>query len=220
MNKEELAKHIKDRIEIIGTAFKYMESIQKKCIDNEEFYDAFIFIYLSLQNYVYTELFKIFDSNGKGSRENSIYTLMHMLETNDKKYHNKMSKYKDDIDSIKKRRNHYFAHDTGENISDIFEQNRILRLQVILETLTEICCDANNELLPNTYVNNINCFNDWCTMAINSLNEVCVLNDKLISASVPKEMYEENLDSFINHLKKCRKEIKKYENSTNSGHNS
>lgn len=42
-------------------------------------------------------------------------------------------------------------------------------------------------------------------MAINSLNEVCVLNDKLASASVPKEMYEENLDGFINHLKEMQK---------------
>ena len=43
-------------------------------------------------------------------------------------------------------------------------------------------------------------------MATNSLNEVCILNDKLASASVPKEMYEENLDGFINQLnqnKKC-----------------
>ena len=38
-------------------------------------------------------------------------------------------------------------------------------------------------------------------MATNSLNEVCILNDKLASASVPKEMYEENLDGFINQFK-------------------
>ena len=38
-------------------------------------------------------------------------------------------------------------------------------------------------------------------MATNSLNEVCVLNNKLASASVPKELYEENHDGFINHLK-------------------
>lgn len=42
-------------------------------------------------------------------------------------------------------------------------------------------------------------------MATNSLNEICILNDKLASASVPKEMYEENLDGFINYLKQMQK---------------
>lgn len=42
-------------------------------------------------------------------------------------------------------------------------------------------------------------------MATNSLNEVCILNDKLASASVRKEVYEENLDGFINHLKQMQK---------------
>lgn len=201
MNKEELAKRIKDRIVMIGTALKHMESIIKYSQNNKGFEDAFVMLYVSLQNYVYIELFKIFDSSGKNSKKNSVYTLMDMIETDDKKYHQKLSEYNKDIESIKVRRNHYFAHDTGEEVSEIFKQNKILRLQKLLVTVAEICCDANSELYPNTYVSNVRCFDDWCYMATNSLNEVCIINDKLASASVPKEMYEKNLDDFINHLK-------------------
>lgn len=205
MSKEELAKRIKDRIVKIGTVLKHMESIVKYSQDNKGFEDAFVMLYCSLQNYVYIELFKIFDSNGKDSKKNSVYTLMDMIETDDKKYHKKLSEYNKDIESIKTRRNHYFAHDTGEDASEIFKQNKILRLQELLKIVTEICCDANSELYPNTYVSNVRDFEDWCNMAINSLNEVCVLNDKLASASVSKEMYKENLDGFINYLKQMQK---------------
>lgn len=201
MNEEELAKRIKDRVVMIGTALKHMESIMKYSQNNKGFENAFVMLYVSLQNYVYIELFKIFDSNGKDSKKNSIYALIKLTEPNDEKYHKKLSKYNKDIESIKVRRNHYFAHDTGEDVSEIFKQNKILRLQKLLETVAEICCDANSELYPNTYVSNVRYFDDWCYMATNSLNEVCVLNDKLASASVPKEMYEENLDNFINQLK-------------------
>lgn len=201
MNKEELAKRIKDRVVMIGTALKHMESIIKYSQNNKGFEDAFVMLYVSLQNYVYIELFKIFDSNGKDSKKNSICALINLIETNDQKYHKKLSKYNKDIESIKVRRNHYFAHDTGEDVSEIFKQNKILRLQKLLETVAEICCDANSELYPNTYISNVRYFDDWCHMATNSLNEVCILNDKLASASVLKEMYEENLDGFINQLK-------------------
>lgn len=205
MSKEELAKRIKDRIVKIGTVLKHMESIVKYSQDNKGFEDAFVMLYCSLQNYVYIELFKIFDSNGEDSKKNSVYTLMDMIETDDKKYHKKLSEYNKDIESIKTRRNHYFAHDTGKDVSEIFKQNKILRLQELLKIVTEICCDANSELYPNTYVSNVRDFEDWCNMAINSLNEVCVLNDKLASASVSKEMYKENLDGFINYLKQMQK---------------
>ena len=42
------------------------------------FEDAFVMLHVSLQNYVYIELFKLFDSNGKDSKENSIYTLINI----------------------------------------------------------------------------------------------------------------------------------------------
>ena len=201
MSKEELAKRIKDRIVMIGTALKQMESIVKYSQDNERFKDAFVMLYVSLQNYIYIELFKLFDSNGKDSKEYSINTLINMIETDDKKYHKKLSKYNNDIESIKIRRNHHFAHDTGEDASEIFKQNKILRLQDLLKTVADICCDVNSELYPNTYVSNVRYFDDWCYMAIKSLNEVCALNDKLFSNSITKEIYEENLDNFINQLK-------------------
>lgn len=74
-------------------------------------------------------------------------------------------------------------------------------MQDLLICVIEICRKANPDLFPNTYVSNVRYFDDWCYMATNSLNEVCILNDKLASASVLKEMYEENLDGFINQLK-------------------
>lgn len=201
MSKEKLAKRIKDRVVMIGTALKHMESIIKYSQKSEGFEDAFVMLYVSLQNYVYIELFKIFDNNGKDSKENSIYTLISMMETDDNKYHKKLSKYNNDIESIKTRRNHHFAHDTGEDASEIFKQNKILSLQKLLGTIAEICCDANGELHPNTDASNVRYFDDWCDMAINSLNEVCVLNDKLFNNSITKEIYEENLDNFINQLR-------------------
>lgn len=220
MSKEELAKRIKDRVVMIGTALNHMESIIKYSQNNKEFKDAFVMLYVSLQNYVYIELFKIFDRNGKDSKANSIYTLMNVIETEDMKYHKKLDTYKSVIESIKNRRNHCFAHDTGEDASEVFKQNKILRLQDLLKTVADICCDANSELYPHTYVSNVRYFDDWCHMAINSLNEVCVLNDKLFSNSITKEIYEENLDDFINQLKQIQEGNKKYENYTYSGHNS
>lgn len=205
MSKEELAKRIKDRVVMIGTALKHMESIIKYSRNDKGFEDAFVMLYVSLQNYVYIELFKLFDSNGKDSKEYSICTLINMIETDDKKYHKKLSKYNNDIESIKARRNHHFAHDTGEDASEIFKQNKILRLQDLLKTVADICCDANSELYPNTYVSNVRYFDDWCHMAINSLCEACELNDKLFSNSITKEIYEENLDNFINQLKRIQK---------------
>ena len=78
MNKEELAKRIKDRVVMIGTALKHMESIIKYNRNDKGFEDAFVMLHVSLQNYVYIELFKLFDSNGKDSKENSIYTLINI----------------------------------------------------------------------------------------------------------------------------------------------
>lgn len=201
MSKKELAKRIKDRVVMIGTALNHIESIIKYSRNDKGFEDAFVMLYVSLQNYVYIELFKIFDSNGKDSKENSIYTLINMIETDDKKYHKKLSKYNNDIESIKARRNHHFAHDIGEDASEIFKQNKILRLQDLLKIVADICCDANDELFPNIYVSNVRYFDDWCYMTIDALNEVCTLNDKLFSNSITKEIYEENLDNFINQLK-------------------
>lgn len=201
MSKEELAKRIKDRVVMIGTALGHMESIIKYSKNNKGFEDAFVMLYVSLQNYVYIELFKIFDSNGKDSKKNSIYTLLSMMEMDDNKYHKKLSKYNNDIKSLQNRRNHYFAHDIGKDASEIFKQNKISRLQDLLKTVADICCDANSELSLNTYVANVRYFDDWCYMTIDALNEVCTLNDKLFNNSITKERYEENLDDFINQLK-------------------
>ncbi len=65
MSKEELAKRIKDRLVEIRTALEHMESIIKYSQNNKGFEDAFVMLYVSLQNYVYIELDKIFDGSSQ-----------------------------------------------------------------------------------------------------------------------------------------------------------
>lgn len=116
-------------------------------------------------------------------------------------------------------RDKYFAHYDGKDLYELIKDNHISDLQSLLICVAKICHEANPDLFPNTYVSNVRYFDDWCHMAINSLNEVCILNDKLFSNLITKEIYEENLDDFINQLKQIQ-EGANYENHTNSGHNS
>lgn len=217
MSKEELAKRIKDRVVMIGTALEHMESIIRYSQNNKGFEDAFVMLYVSLQCYVYIELDKIFDGSSQHefseyddtgkciyhSSKYSIYKLIEKMEGNNTNgiHHCSIRKYHNDIMSIRTLRDKYFAHYDGKDLYELTKDNHISDLQSLLICVAEICYEANPDLLPNTYVSNVRDFDDWCHMAINSLNEVCVLNNKLASASVPKEMYEENLDDFINHLK-------------------
>lgn len=217
MNKEELAKRIKDRVVIIGTALKHMESIIKYSQNNKGFEDAFVMLYVSLQNYVYIELDKIFDGSSQHefseyndtgkciyqSSKYSIYKLIEKMEGNNTNgiHHCSIRKYHNDIMSIRTLRDKYFAHYDSKDLYELIKDNHISDLQDLLICVIEICRKANPDLFPNTYVSNVRYFDDWCYMATNSLNEVCILNDKLASASVLKEMYEENLDGFINQLK-------------------
>ena len=221
MNKEELAKRIKGRVAMIGTALKHMESIMKYNQNNKGFEYAFVLLYISLQNYVCIELDKIFDGSSKHefsenndtgkciyhSSKYSIYKLIEKMEGNNTNgiYHCSIRKYHNDIMSIRTLRDKYFAHYDGKDLYELIKNNYISDLQGLLKCVAEICCKANPDLLQNTYESNVRDFDDWCHMATNSLNEICILNDKLASASVPKEMYEENLDGFINYLKQMQK---------------
>lgn len=177
MTEKELAEHIKDRVIMIGTALKQMESIIKYSQDDKTFRDAFAMMYISLQNFVYIELFKIFDTSGKDTKGNTIHTLINMMENKDKVYHKMISKYNTTIESIKNQRNHYFAHDTGKISIEVFEQNSIKSLQEMLKSIAKICCAANDKLYPNTYASNVKDFDDWCYMAIDSMNEVLARED-------------------------------------------
>lgn len=221
MNKEELAKRIKDRIVMIGTALKHMESIIKYSQNNQGFEDAFVMLYVSLQNYVYIELDKIFDGSSQHefseyndtgkciyhSSKYSIYKLIEKMEGNNTNgiHHCSIRKYHNDIMSIRTLRDKYFAHYDGKDLYELIKDNHISDLQGLLVCVAEICCEANPDLFPNTYVSTVRYFDDWCHMATNSLNEVCTLNDKLFSNSITKEIYEENLDNFINQLKQIQK---------------
>lgn len=72
----ELASYIKNRVVLIGTAIKQMESILKYAKNNQQFEDAFVAIYISLQNFVFIETFKLFDTSGNNVKENNVYTLL------------------------------------------------------------------------------------------------------------------------------------------------
>lgn len=78
-------------------------------------------------------------------------------------------------------------------------KDRVVMIGIALKHIESIIKYSQNN--KEFEVSNVCYFDDWCYMATNSLNEVCILNDKLASALVPKEMYEENLDDFINQLK-------------------
>ena len=132
MNKEELAKRIKDRVVMIGTALKQMESIIKYSKNNKEFEDAFVMLYISLQNYVYIELDKIFDGSSQHefseyndadkciyhSSKYSIYKLIEKMEGNNTNgiHHCSIRKYHNDIMSIRTLRDKYFAHYDGKDL--------------------------------------------------------------------------------------------------------
>ena len=75
MDVKELANLIKTRVVIIGTDLKHLESIAKYAQQDKQFAEAFTTLYLSLQNTVYIELFKLFDDSGEDTKNHNIYAL-------------------------------------------------------------------------------------------------------------------------------------------------
>lgn len=206
MDVKELSKNIDDRVVAIGTAIEHMKSILKYSENNEGFRSAFVVPLFSLQNYVHIELFKLFDKSGKDSRENSIYGLMDKIGGDYKiRCYRKLSAYNSDIKSIQNRRNHYFAHDLGNTSSDIFSKNRFHEIEELLGVVAEICWNVNDELYLGIHTHNVRDFDNWCNMAVYSLREVCNLNDKLFTNSIPRELYDNCLDEFIDILKQIQR---------------
>lgn len=202
MNKEkELAKRLKDRIVRIGTSFKHMETIAKYAKANKQFNDAFVLPYVSLQNYVFIELFKLFDKSGKDAKQNNVYALVELIEDDNKTIHKELSKFNETIEHIRQQRNHYFAHDTGESVLEIYDEVKIKSINELLEFLVKICCKTNSDLLPNTYVSNVRNFDDWCSMANEAIKEVCSLNNQLIINNISKDNYFENINEYFVFLK-------------------
>lgn len=202
MNKEkELAKRLKDRIVRIGTSFKHMETIAKYAKANQQFNNAFVLPYTSLQNYVFIELFKLFDKSGEDTKQNNVYTLVELIDNDNKTIRKELSKFNKTIEYITQQRNHYYAHDTGENVLEIYNEEKIKSINELLEFLAKICCKANSDLLPNTYVSNVRDFDDWCSMANDAIKEVCSLNDQLIINNISKDNYFENINEYFVFLK-------------------
>ena len=169
MDAKELSKLIKERVVLIGTSLEHMKTISKYAIEDNLYADAFACVYFSLQNYVYIELFKLFDT-GKGANDLNVYRLIKMIDDERKTYMKKISVYKNDIKAIKTRRNKVFAHELGQDGKIIFENNPVQsNLEDLLKCVVEICCVANKELYPNIYVSNKRYFDDWCYMSIGAI---------------------------------------------------
>lgn len=181
MDKLELSKIIKERIVIIGTILKHLNTITKYSKNNSFFESSFVVIFTSLQSSLYIELFKIFDT-GKDAKNYNIYKLIELLEDDEKdKCRYSISEYRKEIKSIKTRRNHIFAHYTNESPHKIFSENLVNnKIEEIIQCVANICCIANPELCPNIYVSNANDFNKWCKIAMDSINEVVARNNKCI----------------------------------------
>ena len=200
MTKEELAKLIKDRVVLIGTGIEHIESMSKYSSGNRLFELAFALIYISLQNSIHIELFKLFD-RGKDASNYNIYALIDMIEDENKSYHKMLSKYNSDIQSIRNRRNYVFAHELGKNISEVFADNQVSSFKDLLQCVADICCKANEKLYPNICVSNVRYFDEWFYISIKSMNDIMKLNEKLIQKDVSWEFFESNLDDFITELK-------------------
>lgn len=225
MSKEELAKRIKDRVVMIGTALNHMESIIKYSQNDKGFDDAFVMLYVSLQNYVYIELDKIFDGSSQyefseyddtgkciyHSSKYSIYKLIEKMEGNNTNgiHHCSVRKYHNDIMSIRTLRDKYFAHYDGKDLYELIKDNHISDLQGLLICVAEICHEANPDLFLNTYVSNVKNFNDWCYMANISIEENCLINNRIFRKGISKKVFLDNLDDYIELLKD--KQEKKYE---------
>lgn len=200
-NEKELAKRLKDRIVLIGTSIKQMEIIAKYAKANRRFGDSFALLYISLQNFVFIELYKLFDTNGKDVKQNNIYTLTESIEDDSKTIHKELSKFNDLINYITQQRNHYYAHDTGRKVLEIYNEEKLNSINELLKVLAKICCKANDALILSTYVSNASEFDRWCSRANSAIEEVCSLNDRIHSHDISKEYFLSNIDDYIVFLK-------------------
>ena len=219
---KKLAEHIKTRVVVIGTDLKHLESIVKYADKNKQFADAFALLYLSLQNTVYIELFKLFDCSGDDSKRHNVYTLIESIEDDHHTYHKMLSAYSKDIDSIKNRRNHLYGHELGKKAEDVYKKNPINhRFEDLLECISKICCIANDKLLPNTYVRNAHDFDDWCYMSLDAIEEASDLHDKVFTiGNTTMERLYEGLDDYLLSLKqKEKEELFKYIKGDNHANN-
>lgn len=208
MEVKDLANSIKTRVEIIGTDIKHLESIAKYVKENRQFADAFTTLYLSLQNTVYIELFKLFDDSGEDAKKHNIYALINLIEDVNHTCHKMLSPYLKDVESIKYRRNHLFGHELGENGTDIYKKYPInCRLDDLLKCIAEICRKADSTLFSNTYVSNARDFDKWCQMSLSAIKETCDLHGKVFTVgNVSMNVFYESLDEYLLSLRQ-----KKYE---------
>ena len=210
MDAKELSCLIKTRIVVIGNALKHLESIAKYAKQNKQFADAFSVLYFSLQNTVYIELFKLFD-DGKDAKKHNIYTLINLIEDDKKTYHRMLSVYKKDIDSIENRRNSLYGHELGKNGADVYRKYPINhRLQDLLQCISWICCEANDEPYPNTITSNSKDFDEWCRVSLEAKEEICNLHDKIFTTTrrVSLKIFYEHLDDYLVSLdQKCEEDV-------------
>jgi len=226
MDKKDLAESIKNRIIIIGTSIKHIDSIAKymhQITDpgiSRQFQEAFAILYVSLQNYVYIELFKLFDKSGNDTKEHNVYALINLMKKDDKsKYHKMLSPYNKDIEAICKRRNSIFAHELGKNGQDVFSSNPISHDIVdLLKCITNICCIVNDALSPNISIGNAEEFDLWLQMTFDIFQKYNNINEKIMKTKfVTPQIFEANIDIFIDELDQSLiNQFKEHEDSVTS----
>lgn len=152
MDKYTLTKEIAERILNIKSYISYFEQmsrIRPEC--------PFGPILNSLQISIYIELFNLVDTNN--SKEHNIYALFSKAD-NEVEYQKRMSKYKKDIESIKRRRNDVIAHVSGLNGCEVFKKYPISNLKQMLQDIFDICyeIDPSVRRIENEYISMINQF--------------------------------------------------------------
>ena len=177
---KKLAKEIKERSMTIMTYIQYSRILSQRI---EKYNYLLAPLLLSLQNTIYIELFKLFDT-GKSAKYHNIYCLIDN-SGEQQKFHVMIDHYNSSIKKIKEYRNKLFAHITNdiswndyakeENISyNLFEN--------MIKDIVEICCTIDHSLLPNYYYGNVLDFERWVNKVSEMIQQsIKEANDKAIS---------------------------------------
>lgn len=212
MGVKELANHISRRVVLIGTTMKHFESVESFSLRDAQFAEAFSVILLSLQNTLYIEMFKLFDGYDEKNNKKkdgdaykySVYALIECMGCSvTDQYPTILEPYKKDIMSLKRRRNKIFGHDLGQDVIKVCKNTPINhRLQDLLSCVIDICCEADPDLFPSTYVRNAFTFEDWCSASIQAVQEITELNDKIMRTGVTSESFYAGLNDYLASLLK------------------
>jgi len=163
-NEMIVARKLHDSSIIIGTYIGYIEIIDKVC-RTDRLRDLFDPIRLSLQTSIIIETFKIFDNNGKDTRNNNIRFLFSKLNDDiSKKYKREYSAKFDNFEkSIRDIRNKVVAHNISTDSQDIlFNSNiKISDFYDFLKFVSTVCYTVDNDLIKACSSKNVKSFSKF-----------------------------------------------------------